>query len=128
MTQQSEMNQAGQSESQTRQEGRRPEEGRQAYGKSAIEQTGRILRNLSQRVLSVAESLREEGGPSQKVGKTVERMGRKLESSAEYLSGATSKEMRNDMRSVIQRYPMRSLGVFFGVGLLLGSALRRRGV
>ena len=69
MTQQSEMNQAGQSESQTRQEGSRPEEGRQAYGKSAIEQTGRILRNLSQRVLSVAESLREEGGPSQKVEK-----------------------------------------------------------
>ncbi len=101
---------------------------RQAYGKAAMERTGKLLRTLSQKVRTVADSLRQEQGVSKRVGKSVERVARRLESSAEYLSGVTSREARNDVRSVIQRYPMRSLGVLFGVGLLLGAALRRRGV
>jgi ElaB/YqjD/DUF883 family membrane-anchored ribosome-binding protein len=106
----------------------RREEGRQRYVNSAVEQTGKLLRNLSQRVRSVADSLREEQGPPQRVGRTVERVAKKLESSADYLAGTSSTEIRDDVESVIRRYPVRSLGVFFGVGLLLGTALRRRGV
>ncbi len=100
---------------------------RQAYGKAAMDRTGKLLRTLGQKVRTVADSLRQEQGVSKRVGKSVERVARRLESSAEYLSGATSREARNDVRSMIQRYPMRSLGVLFGVGLLLGAALRRRG-
>lgn len=124
MTQQSEINQ----QSEARVESAHPEREGQAYGKAAIEQTGKLLRSLSQKVRSVAESLRQEQGVSQQVGKTVERVARRLESSAEYLSGATSHEVRGDVRGVVQRYPMRSLGVLFGVGFLLGAAMRRRGV
>ena len=101
---------------------------RQAYAKAAMERAGKLLRTLSQKVRTVADSLRQEQGVSKRVGKSVERVARRLESSAEYLSGVTSREARNDVRSMIQRYPMRSLGVLFGVGLLLGAALRRRGV
>jgi len=104
------------------------EEGRHRYVNSAVEQTGKLLRNLSQKVRSVADSLREEQGPPQRVGRTVERVAKKLESSADYLAGTSSMEIRDDVESVIRRYPIRSLGVFFGVGLLLGTALRRRGV
>jgi ElaB/YqjD/DUF883 family membrane-anchored ribosome-binding protein len=124
MTQQSEMNQQGES----RIEGAHSEGERQAYGRTAMEQTGKLLRSLSQKVRSVAESLREEEGVSQQVGKSVERVARRLESSADYLSGATSREIQSDVRGIVQRYPMRSLGVLFGVGLLLGAALRRRGI
>ena len=106
----------------------RREEGRQTYVNSAVEQTGKILRNLSQRVRTVAESLREEQGPQQRVGRTVEKVARKLETSADYLSGTSTTELRDDMTGVIKRYPLRSLGVIFGVGLLLGTAFRRRGV
>jgi ElaB/YqjD/DUF883 family membrane-anchored ribosome-binding protein len=106
----------------------RREEGRQTYVNSAVEQTGKLLRNLSQRVRSVAESLREEQGPQQRVGRTVERVAKKLESSADYLSGASTTELRDDVVGIVQRYPLRSLGLLFGVGLLLGTALRRRGV
>lgn len=128
MTHQSEMNRQGQPEAQSRIEGAEAGTPRQAYGKVAMEQTSKVLKTLSQKVMSVAESLQEERGVSQRVGKTVARVARRLESSAEYLSGTTSKEARNDVRSVIQRYPMRSLGILFGVGLILGAALRRRGV
>jgi ElaB/YqjD/DUF883 family membrane-anchored ribosome-binding protein len=105
----------------------RREEGRQKYVNTAVEQTGKLLRNLSERVRSVAESLREEQGPQQRVGRTVERVAKKLESSADYLSGTSTNELRDDAAGMIKRYPIRSLGVIFGIGLLLGTALRRRG-
>jgi ElaB/YqjD/DUF883 family membrane-anchored ribosome-binding protein len=133
MTEQSHINQSEMKSkmAQSGEEGgaeQRREEGRQTYVNSAVEQTGKLLRTLSQRVRSVAESLREEQGPQQRVGRTVERMAKKLESSADYLSGASSTELRDDVASIVKRYPLRSLGVLFGVGLLLGTALRRRGV
>lgn len=104
------------------------EEARHAYVTSAVEQTGKLLRTLSQKVRSVADSLREQQGPSQRVGKTVERVARKLESSADYLTGTPASELRGDVSSVVQRYPVRSLGVCFGLGLVIGSVLRRRGI
>ncbi len=133
MTQQSDINQSESKSAMARsdeescaQPGR--EEGRQRYVNSAMEQTGKLLRTLSQRVRTVAESLREEQGPQRRVGRTVEQMARKLESSADYLSGTSTTELRDEMTGVIKRYPLRSLGVIFGVGLLLGTAFRRRGV
>lgn len=133
MTQQSEMNPSESKSTMARGEEERcaeprREEARQTYVNSAVEQTGKLLRNLSQKVRTVAESLREEQGPQQRVGRTVERVAKKLESSADYLSGTSSTEIRDDMAGMIRRYPIRSLGVFFGVGILLGTALRRRGV
>jgi len=133
MTQQSEMNQSESKSTMARgdeERGAEPrrDEARQTYVNSAVEQTGKLLRNLSQKVRAAAESLREEQGPQQRVGRTVERMAKRLESSADYLSGASSNEIREDVTGVIRRYPIRSLGVLFGVGLLLGAALRRRGV
>jgi ElaB/YqjD/DUF883 family membrane-anchored ribosome-binding protein len=128
MTQQSEMNPPESKPTVAQGDEECRAESRQKYVNTAVEQTGKLLRNLSQKVRSVAESLREEQGPQQRVGRTVERVAKKLESSADYLSGASSTEIRDDMSGVIKRYPIRSLGVFFGVGLLLGAALRRRGV
>jgi len=133
MTQQSEMNQPeststiAQGDEESCAEAKR-KQGRQRYVNSAVEHTGTLLRTLSEKVRSVAESLREEQGPQKRVGRTVERVAKKLESSADYLSGTSSTEIRDDMAGVIKRYPIRSLGLFFGVGLLLGTALRRRGV
>ncbi|MEN9845039.1 MAG: hypothetical protein RIS36_186 [Pseudomonadota bacterium] len=133
MTQQSEMNQAESRSTMARGDEEcsaepRRNEARQTYVNSAVEQTGKLLRNLSQKVRAAAESLREEQGPQQRVGRTVERVAKKLETSADYLSGTSSTEIREDMRSVVRRYPIRSLGVLFGVGLVLGAGLRRRGV
>lgn len=133
MTQQSEMNQPESTSTMARSDEEcsaepRRDEARQTHVNSAVEQTGKLLRSLSQKVRAAAESLREEHGPQQRVGRTVERVAKKLETSADYLSGTSSTEIREDMRSVVRRYPIRSLGVLFGVGLVLGAGLRRRGV
>ena len=132
MTQQSEIHQPERqpqkAEGETRSAEARKEGERHTYVNSAVEQTGRILRTLSQKVRAVAESLREEQGTPMRVGKTVERVARKLESSADYLSGTTSNEMRGDVSSFVKRHPMRTVGAVFAVGLLVGTALRRRGV
>jgi len=132
MTQQSEIHQpesqSQKIESEARSAEARKEGERNTYVNSAVEQTGRILRTLSQKVRAVAESLREEQGAPMRVGKTVERVARKLESSADYLSGTTSTEMRGDVSTFVKRHPIRTVGAVFAVGLLLGSALRRRGI
>lgn len=132
MTQQSEMNQpdtqSHKSESEAEGFESRREGGRQKYVNSAVEQTGRVLRTLSQKVRSVADSLREEQGAPRGVGRTVERVARKLETSADYLSGATTSEIRGDLSGMVRRNPIRTVGAVFAVGLLLGTALRRRGV
>lgn len=132
MTQQSEMNQpetqSFKSESEAEGAEARREGGRQKYVNSAVEQTGRVLRTLSQKVRSVADSLREEQGAPMHVGKTVERVARKLESSADYLSGASTSEIRGDLSNMVRRNPVRTVGAVFAVGLLLGTVLRRRGV
>jgi ElaB/YqjD/DUF883 family membrane-anchored ribosome-binding protein len=132
MTQQSEMNQPEtqslKSESEAECAEGRKEGSRQKYVNSAVEQTGRVLRTLSQKVRSVADSLREEQGAPMRVGKTVERVARKLESSADYLSGATTGEIRGDLSGMVRRNPIRTVGAVFAVGLLLGTVLRRRGV
>jgi hypothetical protein len=133
MTQQSDINQpestsmTAQGEEERCAEAKR-KQGPQRYVNSAVEHTGTLLRNLSEKVRSVAESLREEQGPKKRVGRTVERVAKKLESSADYLSGTSSTAIRDDMTGVIKRYPIRSLGLCFGVGLMVGTALRRRGV
>jgi ElaB/YqjD/DUF883 family membrane-anchored ribosome-binding protein len=132
MTQQGEMKQpeaqAFTSEGEAERGEARKEGGRHAYVNSAVEQTGRVLRTLSQKVRSVADSLREEQGAPMRVGRTVERVARKLESSADYLSGATTSEIRGDLSSIVRRNPVRTVGAVFAVGLLLGTVLRRRGV
>lgn len=132
MTQHSEMNkpetQAFKSESDTEGAEARKEGGRHTYVNSAVEQTGRVLRTLSQKVRSVADSLREEQGAPMRVGRTVERVARKLESSADYLTGASTSEIRGDLSSMVRRNPVRTVGAVFAVGLLLGTVLRRRGV
>lgn len=132
MTQQSEMNQSGtksqSAEGITCAEEARRGGDRQTYVHSAVEQASKILKTLSQKARSVAESLREEQGPAQRVGKTVEQVAQKLESSADYLSGTTTTEIKTDLSSVLKRYPLKTLGACFGVGLLLGCAFRRRGV
>lgn len=103
-------------------------EGKRPYMSSAVEQTGKMLHTLSQKVRAVAESLREETGPRQRVRRTVERVANKLESSADYLQGTDTGAIASDVSGVVRRYPLRTLGVCLGVGIVLGAALRRRGV
>jgi ElaB/YqjD/DUF883 family membrane-anchored ribosome-binding protein len=98
------------------------------YVDSAVEQTGRILKSLSQKVRSVADSLREESGPRQRVGKTVEKVANKLESSADYLSRGNPSALGEEISGVVKRYPMRTVGICLGVGLLIGAVMRRRGI
>jgi ElaB/YqjD/DUF883 family membrane-anchored ribosome-binding protein len=102
-------------------------EPKRPYMSSAVEQTGKMLHNLSQKIRALAESLREESGPHQRVRRTVERVANKLESSADYLQGADTGAIASDMSGAVRRYPLRTLGICLGVGIVLGAALRRRG-
>jgi hypothetical protein len=100
----------------------------QEYMNSAVEQTGKILKTMSQKVRSLAESVRDEPGTKSRVRRTAERVAQRLESSAHYLEGNDAPAVQRELASVVQRYPLRTVGVCLGVGLLVGSAMRRRGI
>ena len=96
------------------------------YVNAAVEQTSKMLRTLSEKVLAVADTLRDQPGPRHRISRTVEKVGKRLESSASYLSSTEPDTMGDDLRGVVRQHPMRTLGVCFGAGLLLGAILRRR--
>jgi ElaB/YqjD/DUF883 family membrane-anchored ribosome-binding protein len=50
-----------------------------------------------------------------------------LHSSANYIRQADANQMQSDLRDTIKRNPERSLLVGIGVGILVGSILRRKG-
>jgi len=125
------------SESQEQQAGRGFESGQQPpphatalqdYMNSAVEQTGKILKTMGQRVRSFADSVREEPGTKHRVRATAERVARKLESSADYLAAGDVEAVRREALNVVQRYPLRTVGVCLAIGWVVGAATRRRGV
>jgi len=50
-----------------------------------------------------------------------------LHSSANYIRQADLDQMQTDLKSTIKRHPERSLLVGLGVGILVGSILRKKG-
>ena len=125
------------SESQGQQAGRGFESGQQPaphatalqdYMNSAVDQTGKILKTMGQRVRSFADSVREEPGTQHHVRATAERVARKLESSAEYLAAGNVEAVRREALNIVQRYPLRTVGMCFAIGWVVGAATRRRGV
>jgi ElaB/YqjD/DUF883 family membrane-anchored ribosome-binding protein len=95
---------------------------------SAVEQTGKILKTMGQRVRSFADSVRDEPGTKHRVRRTAERVARRLESSAEYLSAGDVDAVRREASNIVQRYPLRTIGVCLAIGWVVGAAVRRRGV
>jgi ElaB/YqjD/DUF883 family membrane-anchored ribosome-binding protein len=58
----------------------------------------------------------------------VEKVANKLESSADYLSRGNPSALGEEISGVVKRYPMRTVGICLGVGLLIGAVMRRRGI
>jgi len=98
------------------------------YMNSAVEQTGKILKAMGEKVRVLAESARDEPGPRRRARQVAERVARRLESSGQYLQTSGSDQVGDRLAGVVQRYPLRSVGACLALGWILGSATRRRGI
>lgn len=75
------------------------------------------LATVGDKMLTMADKLREKA-PSKLVDG--------LESGGDYLSSHGVPEIAADVTDIIRKYPVQSLWVGIGVGVLLGAALSRR--
>ncbi len=81
------------------------------------QKTDDALATVGDKMLTMADKLREKA-PTKLVDG--------LESGGDYLSSHGVQEIANDVTDIIRKYPVQSLWVGIGVGVLLGAALSRR--
>jgi ElaB/YqjD/DUF883 family membrane-anchored ribosome-binding protein len=74
---------------------------------------------------SMAGSLRQGAPREGMLGSAATAVADRLESGGRYLQHHGVSEMTDDLASVIRRNPLPALGVAFGVGVLIGLAMRR---
>jgi ElaB/YqjD/DUF883 family membrane-anchored ribosome-binding protein len=102
----------------------------QSMASNTINQVGTrtddALSSVGERMASIAGTIREKVPSEGRLGSTVGAVANTLESSGHYLSEHGVADIAGDLSNMVRRYPMQSLWVGLGIGVLLGSALSRR--
>jgi hypothetical protein len=83
------------------------------------------LHSVGQGMSSLAGSLRQNAPQGGVLGSAAGTVAEQLETGGRYLSEHDLGEIGKDLSDVIRRYPIPSLVCVFGIGFLLGGALRR---
>lgn len=96
------------------------------YMNSAVEQTGKMLKAMGEKVRVLADSVRDEAGAKRRVRRVAERVAQRLESSGEYLATGSSERVGDQISNMVRQYPLRSVGACLMIGWLVGTAARRR--
>jgi len=94
-------------------------------GQQAGAKAGDAIHSVGQGMSSLAGTLRENAPQSGMLGSAAGTVAAQLESGGRYLSEHDLGEIGKDVSDVIRRYPIPALVCVFGIGFLLGGALRR---
>lgn len=90
----------------------------------------KVKTTITEKLHGAAETLREKSqsfsGKNQEVAKYGDQAARWLNRSADYLEEINPQQLKNDIGNQVRHNPGRSLLVAAGIGLVLGSLLRRR--
>ncbi|MBI4408265.1 MAG: hypothetical protein HY561_01070 [Gemmatimonadetes bacterium] len=89
-------------------------------GKNALAER---IDSLGEGIEGRARTLERQGGIPGTAGRGLHRVGDVLEDSADYLRTHEIPEIRDDMRTRIQRHPLLSMGIAMGAGYLMGRIL-----
>jgi hypothetical protein len=95
------------------------------YAGKAGDKAEDTLHSVGQGMTSLAGTLRQnapQGGPLASAAGTVAEQ---LDAGGRYLREHDFGDIGEDLSNVVRRYPIASLMCVFGVGVLMGSALRR---
>jgi len=95
------------------------------FAGNAGERTDDAIASVGQGMSSLAGTLREKAPREGMMGTAAGTVAEKLEAGGRYLQQHGVGEIGDDLGNVIRQYPIPSLLAVFGVGFLLGSALRR---
>jgi ElaB/YqjD/DUF883 family membrane-anchored ribosome-binding protein len=92
---------------------------------SAAERTDDTLASVGQGMSSLAGTLRQSAPREGMMGSAAGAVADRLEASGRYLQEHGLEDMGEDLRSFVRQYPLGSVLAVFGLGFLMGSALRR---
>lgn len=101
----------------------------QEYASSAAGAAGAraddALAATGQGMSSLAGTIRQRGPQEGMLGSAAEYVAGGLEAGGEYLQEHGVRDIGEDVSRLVRRHPLPSLLVVFGLGYMLGSALRR---
>jgi Sec-independent protein translocase protein TatA len=83
------------------------------------------LHSVGQGMSSLAGTLRQSAPQSGVLGSAAGTVAEQLETGGRYLSEHDLGQIGSDLTSVIRRYPIPTLVCVFGIGFLMGGAMRR---
>jgi len=78
---------------------------------------------VGERMSGLAGTIRQSGPREGVLGSATSTVAENLRSTGDYLKEHGVREMADDMTNLVKRYPVQSLLVGFGVGLLIGFSL-----
>jgi len=92
----------------------------------AGEKTDEAISTVGEKMSSWAGSLRQSAPQEGVIGSAATAVADRLDAGGQYLQEHDLSDMVTDFESVIRRHPLQALCIGFGVGCLIGLALRRR--
>jgi len=94
------------------------------YASKAGDKAEDTLHSVGQGMSSLAGTLRQNA-PQGALGSAAGTVAEQLDAGGRYLREHDFSDIGDDLSNVVRRYPIPSLLCVFGVGFLMGSALRR---
>jgi ElaB/YqjD/DUF883 family membrane-anchored ribosome-binding protein len=96
------------------------------YGRSAAENIDRNVHSAASALKGAASTLRDKAGAGDsRVSNIAQTAAQKLESTASYFENYDTREAVQHLETTVRRSPGISLGVAFGVGLLIGWSMKK---
>jgi len=95
------------------------------FASKAGDKADDTLHSVGQGMSSLAGTLRQNAPQSGMLGSAAGTVAEQLDAGGRYLREHDMGDIGNEMSNMIRRYPIQSLLCVFGVGVLLGSSLRR---
>jgi ElaB/YqjD/DUF883 family membrane-anchored ribosome-binding protein len=93
---------------------------------AAVDRTNEGIAAVGHRMTSMSGSIREAAPKNGAIGSAAAAVADKLQAGGGYLEENGLADMGKDLTDVVRNYPVQSVLVGFGVGCLLGLALRWR--
>jgi hypothetical protein len=90
---------------------------------AAAERADDAISAVGERMSGLAGTIRQSGPREGVLGSATGTVAETLKTGGEYLKEHGLKEMGEDMTNLVKRYPVQSLLVGFGFGLLIGMTL-----
>jgi ElaB/YqjD/DUF883 family membrane-anchored ribosome-binding protein len=90
---------------------------------AAADRTDDAISAVGERMSGLAGTIRQSGPREGVLGSATSTVADNLKAGGDYLKDHGVREMAEDMTTLVKRYPVQSLLVGFGVGLLIGMTL-----